>query len=195
MKIGKLKIQPKGNSYDGTTEYVEKKNHTLIIVAIFLIIVIVIGLIVYYVSRSNKCNNIENMILNQTLTYAENNDLLPTVEGESITLNIDDVFLEETLKPMLEEKICSGTVKITKYKDEYIKTYDITNCNYCSTDKRYKKWSKEVNKKPSNRYVIDVIPYYNYYEISYYHSAWSNWIPEEEVGEVDEKYKVDTVFW
>lgn len=190
MKLGKLKIQPKGNSYDGSTEYVEKKNHTLIIIAIFIILIIVISLIVYNVSRSSKCNNIEKMILEQSMLYAENNDLLPTVEGESVTLNIDDVFLEETLKPTLEEKICSGTVKITKYKEEYIKTYDITNCNYCTTDERYKKWSKEVSKKPSNRYVIDVIPYYNYYEISYYHSAWSSWIPEEEIGEVNETYQV-----
>lgn len=190
MKFGKLKIQPKGNSYDGSNEYVEKKNHTLIIIAIFLILAIIIGLIVYYISRSNKCNNIEKMILNQTLTYAKNNSLLPTIEGESITLNIDDVFSEETLKPTLEERICSGTVKITKYKDEYIKTYDITNCNYCSTDKRYKSWSKEVNKKPSNKYLIDVIPYYNYYEIAYYHSAWSNWISEDEIGEFDETYQV-----
>lgn len=190
MKLRKLKVQPKGNSYDGSTEYIEKKNHTLIIIGTFLILVIVIGLIIYHVSRSNKCNGIEKMILDQAFTYAENNNLLPTVEGESITLNIDDVFLDETLKPMLEEKICNGTVKFTKYKDEYIKTYDITNCGYCSTDSRYKKWSKEVAKRPSNRYVIDVIPYYNYYEIAYYHSAWSNWVAEDTIGEFDETYKV-----
>lgn len=190
MKLGKFKIQPKGNSYDGSTEYVEKKNNSLIVIAIIIILATVIALIVYNISRSSTCNKVEKLILDQTILYAENNNLLPAIEGESITINIDDVFQEETLKPTLKENICSGTVKITKYKDEYIKTYDITNCGYCSTDSRYKNWSKEIDKKPSNKVLTDVIPYYNYYEISYYHSAWSNWISEEEIGEMDETYQV-----
>lgn len=190
MKLGKFKIQPKGNSYDGTTEYVEKKNHTLIILAVILFIAAIVGIIAYNVSRSSACNKVEDLILKQVELYAKNNGLLPTVEGESITLNIDDVFAEETLKPMLKENICSGTVKITKYKEEYIKTYDITNCDYCSTNTRYKNWSKETDKKPSSKVLTDVIPYYNYYEISYYHSAWTKWISEDEIGEVDKTYHV-----
>jgi len=190
MKLKNFKIQPKGNSYDGSNEYVEKKDHSIIIIATFIILVIIIAIIIFKVSRSNTCNDVEKMILDQAHLYATNNNLLPTVEGESITLNVDDVFSEETLKPMLEEKICGGSVKITKYKDEYIKTYDITNCGYCSTEERYKNWSNEVDKKPSSKYLVDVIPYYNYYDVSYYHSSWSSWISEDDIGELDEKYHV-----
>lgn len=190
MKLKNFKLIPKGNSYDGSTEYIEKKDHSIIIIATFIILVIIVAIVIFKVSRSNTCNDVEKLILDQVELYASNNNLLPTVEGESITLNIDDVFMEETLKPMLEEKICSGSVKITKYKDEYIKTYDITNCGYCSTEERYKNWSNEIDKKPSSKYLVDVIPYYNYYDVSYYNSSWSKWISEDDIGELDEKYHV-----
>lgn len=190
MKLRKAKIQPKGNSYDGSTEYVEKKNHTLIIIGITLIVIILTGLIIFNVSRSSACNKVEKLILKQVEAFAEQNELLPTVEGESVTINIDDAFQDETIKPMMKEKLCGGTVKITKYKEEYIKTYDITNCDYCTTENRYKKWSKEVNKKPSKKLLTEVIPYYNYYEIAFYHSSWTGWIPEEDIGENDETYHI-----
>lgn len=190
MKPKKYKIQPKGNSYDGSSEYIEKQNHSIIIIIAIGLIGITIGLIIYRSLRSKTCNNIEKLILTNAENYAEKNNLLPEIEGESITINIDDIFKNETLKPSLKEQTCSGTIKFTKYKEEYIKTFDITNCNYCSTNTRYQKWSKETNKKPSSKYLIDVIPYYNYYEISSYRSAWSNWIPEDELGEIDENYFV-----
>ena len=190
MKLKFKKFQPKGNSYDGSSRYAEKKNHSLIIIGTFLIIIFVIFLIVYNVSKSSACNNIENEILKKAEIYGAANNLLPTIEGESIILNIDDIYFEEEEKPMYKDKICSGTVKITKYKDEYIKTYDITDCSICSTEQRYKSWSKEINKKPSSKLLTDVIPYYNYYGIEYYHSSWSNWISEDDIGEMDETYHV-----
>lgn len=185
-----MKTQPKGNSYDGSKEYTEKQNHTIIILITILLISTVVGLIIYNVTRSSSCNKVEKLILDMTKSYAENNQLLPQIEGESISISVDDVFKKETLKPTLNESICSGTIKITKYKEEYVYTYDITNCDYCSTNNRYKNWSKEIEKKPSKRVLTDVIPYYNYYEISSYHSNWTNWIAEEQIGEVDPTYQV-----
>lgn len=190
MKLKKIKKQPKGNSYDGSKEYVEKKNHTLIIVGISLILAIIIGLIIFIVSRSKTCNGIEKMITDRAYSYAEHNDILPIVEGESITLNIDELFEEETLRPTLDEYNCSGTIKVTKHKDNYIYTYDVTNCGYCTTEIRYKKWSKEISKQPSKKYLIEAIPYYNYYATDFYHSSWSKWISEDEIGETDPTYKV-----
>lgn len=184
-------MQPKGNSYDGSKEYVEKKNHTLIIIGIFLILAITIGFIIFHVSRSKTCDDIEKLIIDRAHFYAEHHDILPTIEGESITLSIDEIFENETLRPTLDVYNCSGTIKITKYKEEYINTYDVTNCSYCTTETRYKKWSKEIEKQPSvKRNLVDVIPYYNYYDVSFYHSAWSAWIPEEEIGETDKTYQV-----
>lgn len=190
MNLNWKKLQPKGNSYDGTSRYTEKKNHSLIIIGTFLIIVFALIILIYNISKSSKCSNIEKNIVKRAEGYARINGLLPTIEGESITLNIDDIYFDETEKPMYKEKICNGSVKITKYKEEYISTYDITNCSICSTDKRYKSWSNETSKKPSNKLLTDVIPYYNYYGLEYYHSAWSKWIAEEEIGEMNETYHV-----
>ncbi len=190
MKLNRIKIHPKGNSYDGSKEYVEKKNHTLIIIGISLILAIIIGITIFIVSRSKTCNDIEKMIKDRAYAYAESNGSLPTVEGESITLNIDEIFEEETLRPTLDEHNCSGTIKITKHKEEYIYTYDVTNCGYCTTEVRYKQWSKEIKKQPSKKYLVEAIPYYNYYATDSYHSSWSKWISEDEIGENDPTYKV-----
>ena len=186
----RTKFQPKGNSYDGSTEYTEKKNHSLIVIGIILLIILITAFIFFKLSKEKKCKNVEKLILNQAESYAKNKKLLPTIEGDSITIDIDDIFKDETLKPIIKESTCSGTIKFTKYKDEYIKTYDITNCDYCSTENRYKNWSNETNKRPSKKTLTDVIPYYNYYELNFYHSAWSNWISEDEIGKTDETYQI-----
>ncbi len=190
MNLKKYKKRPKGNSYDGSSEYIEKQNHSIIIIIVIGLISLAIGLIIYQSNKGKTCNNIEKLILTRAEKYAEKNNLLPKIEGDSITLNIDEIFKDETKKPTIKEQTCSGTIKITKYKKEYIKTFDITNCNYCSTNNRYQKWSKETDKLPSKKYLIDVIPYYNYYELANYRSAWSNWIPEDELGEIDKDYFV-----
>lgn len=181
-----MKIQPKGNSYDGSMEYNEKQNHTLIIIGIIGIIAIIIGCIYFFSSHSKKCNTIEQTILKAAEKYVKDKNLLPVIEGESITVTVDDLFTEHT-KPTLKENICNGTITFTKYKEEYVKEYNITNCGYCSTDEH---WSAETDKFPKDKKNIQVIPYYNYYEVSVYNSEWSDWIESKKVTEKNNKYNI-----
>ncbi|MDD2377539.1 MAG: hypothetical protein PHD10_02260 [Bacilli bacterium] len=168
-------------------EIQKKKKKLFYIIIIVIIIAIIIGIIAFFIVRSNYCFNIEKRVKEVTLNYAEDNDMLPIIEGEHIIINLKEIG--ESVK--FNNKPCGGTVKITKYQDEYIQTLDVTDCNYCTTSKRYSKWSQETEKYSDKARIIDVIPYYNYRNVSNYDTAWTNWVPTEKVNKKeDEKYKV-----
>ena len=167
--------QNTGNRYDGKTEYTEKRNHILIVIGILILISIIIYLIISTVTKNKNCKEINNTLLTNAEEYVKENNLLPSIEGESVTIDLSK--LKEKIS--IDDNVCRGTVKYTKYKDEYVTTYEITNCGYCSTKS---KWKKETEKYVKNKKNIDVIPYYNYYETTTYNTKWSDWLPFEEIS-------------
>ena len=167
-----------------------KKYQLVIISAIAILLVIFITIIVINNSKNSKCNKIENHIKEGALAYAKSKELLPTVEGLSVTLNIGDMLKENALDIAIltfKDAVATGSVKITKYKDDFVTTLDLKNCSYCSTEERYGAWSKEINKKPNKR-IVDVIPYYNYYEVELYNTEWTDWMESSKVSKEKSAY-------
>lgn len=167
-----------GNRYDGKTEYSEKRNYFLIILGSLILISVVLFLIIQGIIKSKNCKEATQSILDIAEKYVRENELFPTIEGESITVDLSS--LEEQVN--VGKNSCQGTVKYTKYKDEYITTYNLINCGYCSTKSH---WKKETDKYLPKKQNIDVVPYYNYYETTEYNSNWSEWIPFEDISSID----------
>lgn len=176
----------------------KKRTMVGIIILVAVILILIIYLIINSIIKSSQnkvCIPIEEKVLSSSLEYATDENLLPINEGESVTIDIEDLYSEEFLKKseiMIKDNACDGNVKITKYKDEYIKTLNLTSCGYCTTDKRYKKWSKEVSNKPNGKnMIVDVTAYYNYSTYEDYNSTWTSYLNEDLISdEVSEKYGV-----
>lgn len=143
-----------------------------ILIVVLLIIIIVISSIISG-SKRKACNNLYEEINDIAYTYAEENKLLPTYNGESAT-----IYLSDLQSVTYKDNVCKGTVKYTKYNDEYLKTYDISGCGNCNTGDD---WGKETDsyKKGVN---VNVIPYYNYYKVTTSVTPWSDWLPFEEIA-------------
>ena len=181
---------------------IDPKKMGIFVCACVLIITIIIFLVVT-INKSNKnktCNKIEDAYIDAAMKYAEKNNLLPKVETESITVS-GDKLLEENLvsksEVTLKENVCHATIKITKYhkdkknKDqEYIKSVELENCGYCTTDTRYGDW-KTSKKLPSGNVIVELVPTFNYYETKDYYTKWTSYYKEDQVEEKeDEEYGV-----
>ena len=123
-------------------KYVEKKDYTIIYTIggiIFIGLAFLIGLSVY---KGSKCSNIEDKVLEYASDYAEGNNLLNLNEGDSVTVDLEEVY-NNGYPTLSNGNTCTGTVKFTLADGKIIKTFDINNCSYCSTNKRYKSnWNK-----------------------------------------------------
>ena len=168
------------------------------IVVIALAVVLIIFLIIRAVIRNSQdkvCVPIEDKVIEVAFDYASNKQILPVNEGESITIKLDDLYKENILKQndtTVKENVCNGDVKITKYQDEYIKTINLTDCGYCATDKRYKKWSRETTNKPNGKkMVLDVTAYYNYSTYEDYNTNWTTFFDPSLISDkTSKKYGV-----
>jgi len=170
---------------------IQKQKKMLFYVAIGVIVIsIIIALIGFSLVRNGYCVDIEKKVKEQTLKYAEKKELIPLLDGEHTIINLKDMYQEEpSIK--FNDKECFGTVKITKVDGNYIQTLDITNCDYCSTEKRYSKWTKETTKYYKNTTIVDVVPYYNYYSLEKYVTSWTNWLSSDKIStKKDKKYDV-----
>lgn len=199
-----VEIEPENpvHQFDNLTPIVKpdynKYKKIGIILIIALVGIIIVWLIVSSIIKSshNKvCTPIEDKVLEAAFDYAKENDILPKNIGANVTLKLSTLYSSNKLNQSeisVKEKVCDGSVKITKYKDEYIKTINLTNCGYCTSDSRYGKWSKETTKKPNGKnMIIDVIAYYNYYTYEDYNSNWTNYLRSELINkEVSEKYNI-----
>ena len=114
------------NEYKDRLYYNRKNNRYFLIGGIVFIVLIMIGLVIFFTMKSSFCNNKEDQLVSILEAYGLEHNLLPTVEGDSVTLYLDEV---ENSEPIENDKLtCSGSVKFTKYKDTYIKTFDLTGC-------------------------------------------------------------------
>lgn len=153
---------------------ISKKTLRLLFVMI-IVIIIVITFIVGCVNKkkNTKCKELYDNISVLVEEYLTKNNLLPSVQGMSVTIDLSD------LEPVyFNNKQVSGSVKYTKYNDTYIKTYYVKNCKYCS----FKKFGKETDKYNESKNNMDVVVYYNYYDVSYYNSYWTNYIEPEKIS-------------
>ena len=163
-------------------------------VLIVLILYLIINSLVKS-SHDKMCIPIENTVVESSFKYAKENNLLPINEGESIVVKVEELINNSILSKnniRMNENECSGSVKITKYKNNYIKTLNLTNCGYCTTDKRYKNWSKETTKEPSGKnIVVDVEAYYNYKTYEDYNSNWTKYFKSSLINtEESKEYKI-----
>ena len=144
----------------------------------FLIIIFVI-LVLYFIitsiingSRNRTCNNLRNDILSKSDSYFEENNLLPTLNGDSITIKLSD--LNEAI--VFKDYALTGTITYTKYNDEYVKTVKLDDASYCTT----KDFTKEGEYDSSKN--VEVTTLFNYFEVDSYNSKWSNWYPSEDIS-------------
>lgn len=181
-------VEPKSKKY--------KKIAILIILILFILIVgyLIVSLVIK--SKHNKvCTPIEEKVVSTAFEYADEESLLPINEGESVIIKLDDLYLNKKLNQTdvsIKNNVCSGSVKITKYKDEFIKTLNLKSCGYCTTDERYSDWSKETTKKPNSKNIIvDVTAYYNYYSYEDYNSGWTGYLKSDLISdEISKKYNI-----
>lgn len=148
-----------------------KKSLGIILIVLCLLIMIIF--IISNSSKKRKCTSLKDEILAITDKYVNDNDLLPSLNGTSITIELSELNDKVSFK----KKEVKGTVTYTKYNDEYIKTFDIENASYCSTDKFGKESDKYIS---TNNVKVNV--YFNYYTVESYNSKWSNYISSEEVS-------------
>ena len=183
-------VDSSGNTIDQTFE---SKKPILIVFFIIGTIVplILIGLIIYTAIQNNNCNNLYKEIKSATTQYLKEESELPEVEGESAIVSLNKLYnghYLNTFKTM--DMVCSGTVKTTKYENQYVYTLNLTNCNTCTTNSRYKGWSGEISYLPTNKPIVDVIPYYNYYERQVVTTDWSDYYEKEDLDTKKSKYGV-----
>lgn len=153
--------------------------------------IILIIVIIYNVILNVKCLGIYNNIKAKSFNYVKDDKSLPKIEGENTTIRINDLYTNGYLSSSDTNNVkCSGTVKITKYKKDYVYTLDVKNCNVCSTNQKYSSWSNEVSSYPSDKAIVDVIPYYNYYDREVSTTKWSDYYDEDELSDEVSEYGI-----
>lgn len=154
--------------------------------------IVIIVLIVSTVIDNKKCINIYDMIKKSSKNYLEDQGELPNVEGDNTIVNIGDLYSEEYIRSSnTDDTLCSGTVKVTKYQKDYIYTLDVKNCNKCSVNKRYTGWSNIINSYPSDKMIVDVIPFYNYYDREINTTKWSEYYENNELEDETSEYGIN----
>ena len=172
-----------------------KKDYTPVIILSVLILVVIIIFIIVTTVKNNNCLDIEERVMDAAFEYADKNNMLPTLDGKSVTINISKI---PDLDLEFKGNTCTGNVIITQAEGQYIKTFDIKNCSYCTTKKRYR-WSSVTEKYPEGKSLVDVEVVFNYYEITKNYTAWTNWIESKyinpEKSEWDVNLPLDEFKW
>lgn len=183
-------VDDNGNTTD--VRFESKKPFLYILLGINVIIpLIIIGLIIYNISINNTCSKVYENIKRAVKAYGEELGEMPSIEGESTIISIGDLYSEQYLKSIdTDSTLCSGTVKITKYKESYVYTVDATNCNKCSTNQKYSKWSKLQNSYPKGKAIVEVVPYYNYRDLEFGTTKWTNYYDETELSDELSEYGI-----
>lgn len=183
-------VDEEGNVVD---QSLEAKKPILTFFFIFgsILPIVVIVLIIITMFQNGNCLKVYDSIKSASLKYAKDQGELPGIEGENTTVQITELYEEQYLKSSLTNNTrCSGSVKITKYKDDYIYTVDARGCGNCSVNTKYGAWSKEQTAYPSGKAIVDVIPYYNYYEKDTSYTKWTDYMDESEISDETSEYGI-----
>ena len=153
--------------------------------------IVIIILIIVAAVQNNNCLNIYNTLKTASLNYSKDEGTIPTLEGESTNVRLDDLYNSKYLSSTnTDNNLCSGNVKITKYKDDYIYTIDVRGCGQCSVNVKYGDWSAEQSSYPSGKAIVDVIPYYNYYNREVSTTEWSDYYDDDELADETSEYGI-----
>ena len=115
------------NNSSNNQIYDDKKSFLYIAVGVVILLLIIIVLVIA-VNKSKKSSfkysDVESKMVSAAKKYYEkNNDLLPTIDGSSISISADTLIQNSFLKPfseMVEEDAsCSGNVEVFKSGDDY----------------------------------------------------------------------------
>lgn len=189
MKRNKY-VDEEGNTIDYGFES-KKPLLNLFFVIGTLLPLIIVGFIVYTVIMNMHCYNIYDDVKQAAKKYLTEENKLPEYEGDHIYVNVNDLYEYSYLRAgQTNNKLCNGRIKVTKYKDDYIYTLDLSNCASCTISKRYTSWSNETLSYMPNKQIIDVIPYYNLYEREVGVTSWSKLYDEDEIAKKKSKYGV-----
>ena len=183
-------VDPEGNT---TNVGLERKKPLLrfLLVLNILIPTIILGFLTYTVIINKKCINVYDAIKKASLSYLKSSGETPAIEGESTVVNVEDLYSEQFLDSNATyNTLCTGTVKVTKHKKEYIYTLEVNNCNKCSVDKKYSSWSSLQTAYPKSKAIIDVVPYYNYYDREYNTTKWSDYYDDDQLSDEVSKYGI-----
>lgn len=142
-----------------------------VIVIPIVAIIIILNLIISGV-RNSKCYDVRKKIGDYVDSYVMSNNLWPTINGDNVVIDLENVEKVE-----FKDEVCTGTVKITKVNDDYIKTFYLENCSYCSAGD----FGREKNEY-DDRLNAEVVVYINYYNVTNNNSRWSDYIPFEEIS-------------
>ena len=143
----------------------------VVIIVPIIIVIIIINLIITGVRNSN-CYNVRSELSDYVDAYVMSNNLWPTINGDNVIIDLNNVK-----KVTFNDNVCSGTVKITKVNDDYIKTFYLENCSYCSISD----FGKETEKY-DDKLNAEVVVYLNYYNVTNNNSRWSDYIPFEQIS-------------
>ena len=160
------------------------------IIALVVLIVIFIIVFLYKKSKNDKCTSIENLFAEAAFKIAEDEEKLPKMNGDKVVVSASEIKQSGKLNRddiTLKEELCKGTVTITKVKGKYIKVTDLTNCNYCTTDERYKEYGEWTDEEPQDGDYVDVKTTFNYYTFADYYTEYSDWLEESEVEKTKDK--------
>ena len=183
-------VDKEGNTVNKTLESKRPLLNFFFVFGTILPIVIIIFIIVA-VFKNNGCLTIYNNLKTASLNYAKDEGTVPNIEGESITVRLQDMYDDGYISvSKTDNQMCSGDIKITKYKDDYIYTINARNCGECSVNKKYGAWSSEQSSYPSGKAIVDVIPYYNYYDREVSVTKWSNYFDEDELQDETSEYGI-----
>ncbi len=152
---------------------------------------IIIGFLIYTMVDNNKCSKIYDAIKKATLEYMKDEGNTPSYEGESTTVSMNKLYTEHFLSSAsTNDRMCSGKVKATRYKSKLVYTLDVNSCDTCSVNTRYNDWSAELSYLPADKTIVDVIPYYNYYERQVSATDWSKDYTADQINNKQSKYGV-----
>ena len=172
--------------------YERKKPFLKFLLIINIVVpIIVIGFIIYTAVINKKCINVYDSIKKASLAYIKDQGDTPVTEGDDTEINIADLYAEQYLNSSSTDNVlCTGTVKITKYKKELVYTLDVRNCNKCSVNTKYGDWSALQINFPRNKAIVDVIPYYNYYDREINTTKWSKYYEDKDISDEVSKYGI-----
>ncbi len=177
----------------------------LIILAAIILGITIIVFTVTTINTANKnktCNSIEEAYEKGAIRYLEDNNMMPAVETEEVTVDGEMLIKENYVSESditIDESRSTATVVITKYfvddkqKDEeleYLKRVELSNASYCSTEERYSDY-KTSSKLPKGNVLVEIEPKYNYYETTTYQTEWTKYYEPDEINtEKDDEFGI-----
>ena len=153
--------------------------------------IIIIIFIILAAMKNNDCLKIYNELKQASLNYAKDEGTVPNLEGENVTIKLNNLYDDGYInKAKTDNSQCTGSIKITRYKDDYVYTIDARNCGECSVNLKYGGWTKEQSAYPSGKAIVDVTPYYNYYERQVNTTKWSEYFDDDELQDEISEYGI-----